>query len=216
MVSTLKTLCFIFCLASGTVWAGEFDSRAWAKIDSINKTLGPKGKMPPAFRVFQEQLEIAIQILGDRELNKHYQEVKARALETDDFREATKLKKRAAPAFILEFDSDDDVKLLDFDYFYSRTLEGSDAREFLSIYKQYHLNEKVDVIQPGAQASKCFFPFDPSRSAKWSADSAEKKRANLSAAEIKTRLQNIRMKLPKGFLKTKAQDFESCMAKSEN
>ena len=208
MLNTLKTLCFIFCLASGAVWAGEFDSRAWGKIDSLNKTLGPKGKMPPAFRVFQDQLENAIEILGDRELNKHYQEVKARALETDDFREATKLKKRAAPAFILEFDSEDDVKLLDFDYFYSRTLEGSDAREFLSIYKQYHLNG-------AAQASKCSLPFDPSRSAKWSGDSGEKKRANLSTAEIKTRLQNIRMKLPKGFLKSKAQDFENCMATSE-
>lgn len=209
MIRISKTLCFIFCLAHVTAWARDFDSRAWKKIDSINKTLGPKGKMPPAVRVFQEQLENALQTLGDRELDKHYQEVKARALETDDFREATKLKKRAAPAFILEFDSEDDVKLLDFDYFYSRTLEGSDAREFLSIYKQYHLNGV-------AQDSKCSLPFDPSRSAKWSADSTEKKRANLSTSEIKTRLQNIRMKLPKGFLKSKAQDFEDCIVKSEN
>ncbi len=202
---------FIFA-ASASASASE-DLAVWKKIDKINKTLGAKGKMPPAFDVFQEQFEAATRILFDDELEKQYQAVREKAMESDDFREATKIKERAKPAFIIEFTGDSDTKLMDYGYFYSKTNEGSNAREFMSAYRHYHEGGEVDVSKPGLDANKCFFDMDPSRVTTWS-DESKGKRKTASRTEVKKKLAAVHAKLPDGFLKRKAQDFLECMEKS--
>lgn len=211
MTITMSILIFL----SLPALAAEKNSPVWAKIDSINKTLGPKGKMPPAFRIFQEQFELAVQISGDPGLDKQFQDVKSRALDTDDFREANKLKKRAAPAFILEFDGEGNARLLDFDYFQSRTLEGSPAREFFATYKRYfqhfYSDDETSAPKPSGDSDKCFLPIDPSRSKKWADDSLRAKKKPATADEIKEGWKTLEAKLPEGFLKSKAADFLSCI-----
>jgi hypothetical protein len=202
-MSILKSLCFIVCLACGTVASAQAEdpgtAEIWNKIDDINKTLGPKAKIPPAYKIFQEQFERAVKITRDSKLKGEFMTATDKANDTDDFREVTKLKKRAEPTFILESLGDDAATLLDFKYIKTRAMEGSPLAKALSI-----LGVLQASILDSEPAAFCRLPFG-------NLPEVKAMKREVLIADLKKQSE----KLADGYVKKKFMELIKCVSKKK-
>jgi hypothetical protein len=191
------------CLLSLSAFAKEGLPAVWSRIDKINAELKII-KKPVSIEDFQRLLSEAVAISNDEELENHYQDVRAKSFEKENFKEAQVLAKRAAPGFLFEFGGDNDLHDINYEFFLSLTKPGSPERRFLETYTRYkpHLN-----FDTGISLETCMFPFyyaHPVPEANIAKDRLKKK-------AVTKDLEKLSAELPTGYLKSKTSDFMNCL-----
>ncbi len=133
------------------------NEKIWSQIDAVNALIKPKGVRYDA-AIISKALEDAVKILKDRAFEDDYQSIRSHAL-TKDFKEADKMRTRAEPVFVIQFDGDHDVQQIDFKLISSLVAPASEAQSFVDSYPDY-INA-VAALQPEWDSLDCYLaPFN--------------------------------------------------------
>lgn len=169
----------------------------WVRIDKVNETL-QKANKPVATKLLAEMLGEAVNIMNDPEFSKDYENILGNAIKNDEL-QANLLSERAEPAFAIFFGGDYEFTQVNWKYFKSLAIPGSEADEFFKLYPSC-----LHIMQSG-WSSSCYLPFN------FPEMSDETNKPGKITPKIKREWKQASQKWQESFFKNFAQGAVQCL-----